>query len=376
MTVFAPPDSAPGRLTIDLAALADNWRALAGLAAPGRCAAVVKADAYGIGLDRAAPALWAAGARTFFVAHLGEGLFARRLLPPEAEIYLLNGLEAGADPADYREHRLKPAIGSLEELARWSAFAARAGSPAPCALHLDTGMSRLGFSSLEALGAAMETHGALCGAGLLMSHFVSSEIPDDPLNALQIARFAAARAAFPHLSASLANSSGIFLPERPIYDLARPGYALYGGNPTPGRPNPMRPVVTLTVAVQQTRWIEAGATCGYNAQWTARRRTRLATLSAGYADGLPRGAGATDSRPGAEVAFAGRRCPLVGRVSMDLTIADVTDLPEDAVTAGSRAELFGAAVELDDFAARSGTIGYQALTSLGGRYRRDYAQGK
>ncbi len=375
MTV-PPPDSAPGRLTINLAALADNWRALARLAAPGRCAAVVKANAYGIGLDRAARALWAAGARTFFVAHLGEGLAARRILPDEAEIYILNGLEAGADPAEYAAHRVKPAIGDAEGLARWSAFALRSRRPAPCALHLDTGMRRLGFDSLDDLQAAMERDGAASGADLLMSHFVSSEIPDDPLNAIQIARFEAARAAFPRLTASLANSSGMFLPQRPIYDLARPGYALYGGNPTPKGPNPMRPVATLTVAVQETRWIKPGETCGYNAQWTARRRTRLATLLAGYADGLPRGAGATDARPGVEVAFAGRRCPLVGRVSMDLVIADVTDLPEDAVRPGVRAEFCGAAVELDDFASRSGTIGYQVLTSLGPRYRRDYIAGE
>ena len=373
VTPTAPPVSAPGRLTIDLAALADNFRTLARLAAPGRCAAVVKANAYGVGLDRAAPALWAAGARTFFVAHLGEGLATRRLLPAEAEIYVLNGLQAGADPADYVEHGLKPAIGGAEELGRWSAFAARQERLAPSALHLDTGMRRLGFDSLNSLNEAMATHGAGSGADLLMSHFVSSEIPDDPLNGLQIARFEAARAAFLHLPASLANSSGIFLLARP-YDLARPGYALYGGNPTPSKPNPMRPVVTLTVAVQQTRWIEAGETCGYNAQWTAKRRTRLATLLAGYADGLPRGAGATDARPGAEVVLAGRRCPLVGRVSMDLVIADVTDLPHDAVTPGAPAEFFGAEVGLDDFAERSGTIGYQVLTGLGARYQRDYIQ--
>ena len=374
VTPIAPPVSAPGRLTIDLAALADNWRALASLAAPAQCAAVVKANAYGIGLDRAAPALWAAGARTFFVAHLGEGIAARRLLPAGAEIYVLNGLDAGADPADYVEHRLKPAIGSVEELERWSAFAARQGRLQPSALHLDTGMRRLGFDSLDSLDEAMAAHGAASGADLLMSHFVSAEIFDDPLNGLQIARFEAARAAFPHLPASLANSSGFFLPARPSYDLARPGYALYGGNPTPGRTNPMRPVVTLTVAVQQTRWIEPGETCGYNAQWTAKRRTRLATLLVGYADGLPRGAGATDARPGAEVAIAGKRCPLVGRVSMDLIIADVTELPEDATRPGARAELFGAAVELDDFASLSGTIGYQVLTSLGARYRRNYVE--
>ncbi|RBP11183.1 alanine racemase [Roseiarcus fermentans] len=372
----APLDSAPGRLTIDLAALADNYSTLARRVAPARCAAVVKADAYGIGLERAVAAFWAAGARAFFVAHLGEGVLARNLLPEEAEIYVLNGLEGDADPADYGAHRLKPAIGSPEEFSRWTAFAARRGRPSPCALHLDTGMRRLGFDSLAALTIAMERDGAASGADLLMSHFVSSEIPDDPLNAIQIARFAAARAAFPHLRASFANSSAIFLPQRPIHDLARPGYALYGGNPTPGRPNPMRPVATLTVAVQQTRWIEAGVPCGYNARWTAKRRTRLATLLAGYADGLPRAAGATDEQPGAEVLLAGRRCPLVGRVSMDLVIADVTDVPEAAVRPGDRAELFGAGIEIDDFAARSGTIGYRLLTSLGRRYRRTYVGGQ
>jgi alanine racemase len=373
MDVVAPV-SAPGRLMIDLGALADNWRDLARRAAPGRCAAVIKANAYGIGVSEAAPALWAAGARVFFVAHFNEGITARRALPEEAAIYVLNGLESGADPADYAEHQLAPAIGGEAELERWSAFAAQRGGPAPCALHLDTGMNRLGFASLARLRAAMEKHGASSGADLLMSHFVSSEMPEDPLNRVQIERFEAARAAFPSLPASLANSSGIFLPSRPIYDLARPGYALYGGNPTPGRTNPMRPVVTLAVAIQQTRWIEPGMTCGYNAQWTAKRRTRLATLIIGYADGLPRGAGATDAKPGAEVAVAGRRCPLVGRVSMDLTIVDVTDLPEDAARSGDQVEFFGLTVDLDDFAARSGTIGYHLLTSLGPRYQREYVR--
>lgn len=363
-------DRTPGCLTIDLRALADNWRALARRAAPGQCAAVVKANAYGIGLEQAVPTLWAAGTRAFFVAQLDEGVAARRLLPDEAEIYVLNGLETGTDPADYAAHRLKPVIGSAGELERWSDSEAHGASP--CAIHLDTGMSRLGFESLPALRKAMERRGATRAVDLLMSHFVSSEIRSDPINAAQIAQFEDARAAFPHLRASLANSSGVFLPDRPIYDLARPGYALYGGNPTPGEANPMLPVVTLTVAIQQTRWVEAGATCGYNGQWTAKRRNRLGTLLAGYADGLPRGAGATDAKEGAEVVIAGRRCPLVGRVSMDLCVADVTDLPEDAVKPGDRAEFFGAAADLDDFAQRSGTIGYQVLTSLGARYRREY----
>ena len=269
-------------------------------------------------------------------------------------------------------HGLSPVIGSEAELARWAAFAAGHITAPPCALHLDTGMNRLGFSGLAALREAVGRHGReALGVDLLMSHLVSAEERDNPLNPIQIARFDEARAAFHGLPASLANSAGVFLRERPFYDLVRPGYALYGGNPSPGAPNPMRPVATLEVVIQQIRWIDAGETVGYNQQWTARRRTRLATLLAGYADGLPRGAGAT-AGPGAEVVVAGRRCPLVGRMSMDLCVADVTDIPEAAAQPGASAELLGATIGVDEFAARSGTNGYHVLTSLGRRYHRRY----
>jgi alanine racemase len=357
------PANAPGVLTIDLAALAANWSDLARRVAPARCAAVIKANAYGIGIEVAAPALHAAGCRVFFVAHVAEGARARATLGPDARIYVLNGLSTDADPsAGYLAHGLAPVIGSAEEWARWTRLAR------PCALHLDTGMNRLGFASLGELRAAVD--GGLYDADLLMSHLVSAEAPEDPINAAQIAGFAEARAAFPNLAASLVNSSGIFLREAPFHDLARPGYALYGGNPTPGAANPVRPVVTLEVAIQQTRWIEPGETCGYNGLWTARRRTRLATLPVGYADGLPPGAAGLDGRDGAEILIAGRRCPLVGRMSMDLCIADVTELTEDDVRPGIRAQFLGPDIPLDEFAARSGTIGYQVLTSLGSRYHR------
>jgi alanine racemase len=376
MSMFTTPSQSSGDLTVDLAALADNWRLLSRRAAPGQCAAVVKADAYGIGIEAAAPALHAAGCRTFFVAQLSEGVRVRAALgASEARIFVLNGLQSGADPgADYLAHGLAPTLGSTEELARWAAFAAGQPTPPPCAIHLDTGMNRLGFASLDELQSAVQRCGRKAiGVELLMSHFVSAEEADNPLNAVQIARFDEARAAFHGLPASLANSSGIFLKARPLYDLIRPGYALYGGNPTPGSPNPMKAVVGLEVAIQQTRWIAPGEAVGYNQQWTARRRTRLATLLAGYADGLPRGAGATDGRAGADVVIAGRRCPLVGRMSMDLCIADITDLPEDAPLAEANAQLLGESIGIDEFAARSGTIGYHLLTSLGQRYNRRYA---
>ena len=368
---MSEPAAAPAILSIDVAALVDNWRLLKRRAAPGDCAAVVKANGYGLGIGRIAPPLYAAGCRAFFVAQIGEGKALRALLPQaDARIYVLNGLGAKADPlADYAAFRLAPAIGGAAELERWAAFARTQARAPAAALHLDTGMNRLGFESLETLRAAFAAAGE-SGADLLMSHFVSSELPDDPLNALQIARFQAASAALPTLKTSLANSSGLFLPGLPAFDLGRPGYALYGGNPTPGRPNPMKPVVTLDVTIQQTRWIETGETCGYNGQWTAKRRTRLATLLAGYADGLPRAAGFVEGRDGAEVEIAGRRCRLVGRVSMDLIIADVTDLPESAARPGETARLFGGAVSLDEFAERAGTIGYTVLTGLSQRYAR------
>ena len=359
------PSGASGVLTINLGALADNWRFLQAHAAPARAAAVIKANGYGLGLERVAPALYDAGCRMFFVAHPNEGVRARAALGNGARIYVLNGLQATSDPQrDYVDFDLAPVIGAEEELRRWKTFAPQR----PFALHIDTGMNRLGFPSLEAMVSALELHGGE-GAELLMSHFVSSEEPDNPVNARQIARFAEARAALPHLPAALANSSGIFLKGAEC-EWVRPGYALYGGNPTPGRPNPMRTVATLDVVVQQTRWIQAGESCGYNSQWTAKRPTRLATLLAGYADGLPRGVGATTTREGAEVVIAGRRCPLVGRVSMDLTIADVTDVAERECEPGGLARFFGPDAPLDEFARRSGTIGYNVLTSLGPRYAR------
>jgi alanine racemase len=368
--VGPPLSAAAGVLTIDLAALAANWRLLAKRVAPAECAATIKANAYGTGLEPAARAFQAAGCKTFFVAQIEEGVQARKALGAGPRVFVLNGLQAAADPDEYLAHSLSPVIGSAEELARWAPFAA---DGRPCALHIDTGMSRLGFASLAELRAALAAHDRdKLNIALIMSHFVSSEAADDPLNETQIARFDEARALLPGVPASLANSSGIFLRTRPLYDLVRAGYALYGGNPTPGSPNPMRGVVRLAVRIQQLRWIEKGTSVGYNAQWIAKRRTRLAALLAGYADGLPRTAGATDQRPGAEVMIAGKRCPLVGRVSMDLCVADVTDIPEDDLRPGDIATVVGEDIGIDELGTRSGTIGYHILTSLGPRYHRRY----
>lgn len=324
---------------------------------------MVKADAYGCGQAAVAPALWAAGCRTFFVAHLGEAATLRRALPAAA-IYVLNGLPPGAAPA-YAAMDLRPVLGSVEEVSDWAAFARRAR---PAALHVDTGMNRLGLPVPEALALADDPRIAAAGIDLVMSHLVSAELPGEAVNARQIADFARVRAAFPGLAASLANSSGVFLGSRAHHDLLRPGYALFGGNPTPGAANPMRPVVRLDATILQLRHVAAGAQAGYNGRWTAPGPRRLATLSLGYADGYPR---AASGRGHALV--GGVACPILGLVSMDLIILDVTGAP--AAGRGAVATLIGDALDLDTVGRAAGTIGYEILTGLGSRYVRTYIGG-
>ena len=369
MTESGPAQGeAGGILTINLAAIVANWRALKARAANAECAAVVKADGYGCGIEQVAGALAAAGCKTFFVANLAE---ARRLraIAPEAIVYVLNGLLPGTAPP-YAEANLRPVIGSRAELDEWTAFRSASGWNGAAALHVDTGINRLGFAMDDAADVATR-HGKKHGIALVMSHFACSE-EEHPLNAKQIERFGRVRALFPGTPGSLSNSSGIFLGSSAHHDLVRPGVALYGANPTPGKPNPMRTVVTLEGRVVQVRAVAQGATVGYSATWTAKRPTRLAIVSVGYADGFLRAASARDDKPGAEAMVSGRRCPLAGRVSMDLIAIDVTDLAAGAVTRGDLVTLLGDNITVDDLAERAGTIGYEVLTSLGRRYRRIY----
>jgi alanine racemase len=370
-----PAAEAGGLLTIDLGALAANWRTLRDAAAGTECAAVIKADAYGLGIEHAAPALSAAGCRTFFVAHPSEALRVREVCG-EAVVYVLNGFLPGTGPT-YAGLSLRPVIGSFPELEDWAAFCRTDGLRLPAALHVDTGMNRLGFAPADAPALAADARLRDFEPALLMSHFASAEEVDDPLTARQIEAFAAVRAALPEIPASLCNSSGIFLPQHPFYDLVRPGYALYGGNPVPGRDNPMRPVVRLEARVLQVRSLPAGETAGYNGAWRAPSPRRLATLSTGYADGYPRAASRTDAKDAAGIAsgaalVAGRLCPFAGRVSMDLIIVDVTGVPEAEIRRGTLATLIGDALTVDEVGRRAGTIGYEVLTSLGGRYARRY----
>jgi len=251
MTGEIGPDEreAGGILTIDLGALVANWRALGSRAPGAECGAVVKADAYGCGIEQVAGALAKAGCKTFFVAHLGEAKRAR-VAAPDATIYVLNGLLPGSAPA-YAQANLCPVIGSRAELDEWSEFRAASGWRGGAALHFDTGMNRLGFSGDDAGGIA-GLLGKDHGIALVMSHFACAE-EDHPLNAEQIAHFGAIRRHFAGIRGSLANSSGIFLGPAAHHDLTRPGVALYGANPLPGKPNPMRPVVSLHGRIVQTR---------------------------------------------------------------------------------------------------------------------------
>lgn len=367
-----PEAEAGALLTIDLGALRDNWRTIRDRSGAAECGAVVKADAYGTGIEAAVPALAKAGCRTFFVAHLGEARRARACAP-DAVIYVLNGLLPGTAPV-YRAQGLRPVLGSREEIAEWAEFAAQAGDAPPPALHVDTGMNRLGLSVEEGLAMA----GALPFApALLMSHLTSAEEPGAPATAAQIAAFERLRGAYPGVPASLANSSGSLLEPAPGLDLARPGYALYGGDPTPGKPNPMRPVVRLEATIIQTRDVPDGAVVGYNGRWIARGQRRLATLNIGYADGYPRTASGTDDKRAAGVKagvalVGGVRCPFAGTVSMDLIILDVTDAPPRAARRGARAVMIGDDLGVDEVGMRAGTVGYEILTSLGRRYARRY----
>ncbi|HET6182717.1 MAG TPA: alanine racemase [Acetobacteraceae bacterium] len=355
---------AAATLEIDLGGIVANWRALCAAHPSGKVAAVVKADAYGLGALAVVPALHAAGCRHFFTALPAEAL-AISDHAPGALIGVLNGLLPGA-AADYAAGGLVPALGSLAEIDAWAAEARRLGRKLPALLHIDTGMSRLGLSPAE-VDALAADHGRLAGVDLLyvMTHFVAAEEPHNPLNDAQKARFDAARARLPAAPTSLANSSGIFLGAAFASDLARPGAALYGVNPTPGRPNPMRVPLRLTATVLAVREIGLGAGVGYNATWTARRPSRIATVAVGYADGFLR----SQSNRGAAV-FQDRVLPLVGRVSMDLTTFDATEMPE--LCAGDAVELIGPGRPPDAVAEAAGTNGYEILTSLGGRFRRVY----
>lgn len=367
------PESLAGAvLTIDLDAVRANWRRLQAEANPAECGAAVKGNAYGLGIEPIARALWQEGCRSYFVARPKEGEELRAILP-RATIYVLDGLFAG-EAEFYAKLNLCPALISVEEAREWSQFGRVYGRKLPCALHVDTGINRLGLT-MDEYAALLDNVFIRDGLNisLLMSHLACADEPDHPMNRLQQARFAEVRRRLPDVPASLSNSSGVFLGKGFTHDLVRPGIAIYGGNPQPGHANPMRPVAHLEGTVMQVRHVAPGDTVGYGATWKAERPSRIAILGAGYKDGVPRALSSKAQQGPAQVYIGGARCPIIGRVSMDMMAVDITELAETAVSRGTRAEILGAHVSIDEAAAWAGTISYELLTRLGSRYARLYA---
>lgn len=367
-----PEDLAGAVLTIDLVALQANWRHLSRLAAPAECGAAIKGNAYGLGVTPVARALWDAGCRSFFVARPKEGEELRRILP-DATIYVLDGLFPG-QAEFYAKLNLCPALISTAEAREWAAFGRAYGRRLPCAFHVDTGINRLGFPLAE-FDALLRDSFTMEGLNvtLLMSHLACADDPPHPMNARQAEAFAALRRKLPGVAASLANSSGIFLGPGFTHDLVRPGIALYGGNPTPALSNPMQAVALLAGTVMQVRSIARGETVGYGATWEAPRHSRIAILGAGYKDGVPRALSSRNRDGPAQVLIGGRRCPVIGRVSMDMMAVDITALPPAEVSRGTRAEIIGRNISIDEAAGWAGTISYELLTRLGSRYARLYS---
>lgn len=375
-----PSSAAPGRirgaggvLTVDLDAVAANYRTLSDRLRPGaECAGVVKADAYGLGLEPVAETLWRAGCRQFFVALTEEGIRLRAILP-EARIHIFNGVEPDT-AADTAAHGLIPVLSHPGQIETW-AGAARAGKPPlPAFLQVETGMNRLGLSTAEAKDLAADP-ARVAGLALsgVMSHLACADEPPHPQNADQLAHFREMIAILAPLDpgpASLANSSGIFLGEAYHFDLARPGAALWGINPQPGNPNPMAQAVKLQGKILQTRVIDTPSAVGYGATHQVRRGERIATVGVGYADGFFRSLSNS-----ANAFIGGIRVPVVGRVSMDLITIDVSAVPAEAAQPGALVDLISLEHPVDELAQEAGTIGYEVLTALGHRFERQYRGG-
>lgn len=343
---------ARAQLHIDLDAITANWRALDAHSASGtRTAATIKADAYGLGAAQVGPALMAAGARDYFVAIAEEGVALRKALGPEARIYVYSGHMAG-DAAAIRGAGLVPMLNCIDQMTRH--FEILPGHP--FGIQLDTGMNRLGMEPAEWAAVAELVLGQ--APVLVMSHLACADEPDHPMNAHQLQVFHALTDGI-GVPRSLAATGGVLLGPAYHFDMTRPGIGLYGGRPF----EDARPVVRLSLPVIQTRELEAGETVGYGNSFTAQAPMRLATLAAGYADGIHR---VLSGQP--MLFHASTPCPLVGRVSMDLLTVDISALPE----LPRALDLICPAQGIDALADMAGTIGYEILTALGPRYTRAY----
>lgn len=362
-----PAHRAGAVLTIDLAAIAANYRLLDARTPGATCAAVVKADAYGLGAAQVAPALEQAGARQFFVAHVDEGLALRQWVSPAAQITVLHG--ARPEAVEECVHAgLRPVLNSLEQISQLQDLAKRLGRPLDAVLQLDTGMSRFGLSGDDVRRLAQEPQ-RLDGItlSLIMSHLACADTPANPANAAQLQTLQAYAALLPKAPLSLAASSGIFLGEAFHQNLVRPGAALYGVAPNACGPNPLAQVVSLRAHILQIRALSKGDRIGYGLTWQADGPRRVATIAMGYADGF--------ARQGAEKGcawFQGQRLPILGRISMDSMTVDISAIPEGQIAADDMVDLLTETYGVDAVAEAEGTIGYEVLTSLGRRYHRVY----
>jgi len=373
----APPE-APGVIIVDLDILCANWRTLADLVAPAKCAAVVKADAYGLGASHVIPALAQTGCTDFFVATLKEALEARELAQ-NANIYILDGILPGAAQRIF-ESGARPVISTLDEAREWAACAANLGADTTlaCALHLDTGLNRLGLDARDIRTLAADSHClARLDVKLVMSHMACADEPDHPMNETQRKVFEGLRPLVPSAPFSLAASDGLMLGPDYHFDMVRPGYALYGGQAFQGAKTPVSPVVKSYARVLQVRDTAPGHAVGYSASYKISRQSRIAVVALGYADGFDRHASrssknTTPNPTASSVAFDGKRAPLIGRVSMDLICVDVTDIEDDPIKRGDWAEIIGPNLSIEEIGKAAGTIGYEVLTRLGTRFQRIY----
>ena len=356
------------RLTVRLGAVRRNYEHLVKTAAPAKCAAAVKANGYGLGAVPVARTLAAVGCEEFFVASVTEGIEIRQALP-DVNINVFNGAMPGTID-DLIGHQLTPLIISLEQLALWRAAANEQGHHLPVGLHLDTGMRRTGLQQHETAAIADDVR-LLGGLELrhILSHLASADEVESAQPAIQLAEFERVVEALPAATLSLANSAGIHRGAEYHFDLVRPGISIYGGAPFPGQTNPMEHSVVLEAPMMQIYDVHPGDRVGYGATYEVVRPARHAVLPLGYADGFLR-----SSSNNGRVWVAGVECPIVGRVSMDLTIIDVTGLPAEQLVLGAPVELIGPNRQVDDVAAAAGTIANELLTDLGGRYEVVYEE--
>ena len=362
-------DSQGPFLTIDLNCIVANYRALQEKAGSAETAAVVKANAYGLGVGQVAPVLEKAGCKSFFVATLEEAVQMRSILP-NADIHVLNGILPGW-PEVMLEHKIRPVLNSLYQVNLWLGHVEDMEEVLFADLHIDTGMSRLGLSNEEAV-TFLQTpaFSNTVKLDVVLSHLAAADTPGHPMNLEQLKIFQKQAPLFKGRRTSLAASSAIFLGPDYQFDMVRPGIALFGGNPVPGKPNPMKQVVRVKGRILQVRSVDTPQVVGYGATYQATGPTRIATVAIGYGDGYLRSFSNTG-----KVWIEAHEAQVVGRISMDLTTVDVTQVPENLTRIGALVDFIGPSQTIDQVAATAGTIDYEILTSLGARYHRDYIGG-